>query len=55
MEYTESEKLLLKMLFNIVDSILLLQGGYLDLTAQGLGYMNEKEIYDLRDKLGVED
>lgn len=54
MEYTEMEKLLLKMMFDIVNSMASLQGGYLDFTSQELGYMSETDIYKLKDKLGVE-
>ena len=50
-KYTENEKLLLEMLFEIADTMASNQGGYLDFTARGEGYMSESDIYNLRCKL----
>ena len=54
-KYTVHEKLLLKMLFDIADTIVSKQGGYLDFTGRGEGYMSESDIYSLRCKLEIDD
>ena len=55
MEYTNNEKALLKMLFELTFTFVNSQDGYLNFTSNGGEYMSENEIFALKEKLGFDD
>ena len=51
MEFTDKEKIVLKLMLNIINTIIETQGGYLDINNDTF---SRNDLYDLEQKLGID-